>query len=70
MPRGISQHLIDHPVFETCWCGRTFQKKADNQFHCSANHRRLASILRKHNPPVPPPHPNKKKKASGVDTQL
>lgn len=54
LPRGVAQALIDSPVFLTCWCGKTFQQKAENQLHCSTHCRNLASILRKLMPKIPP----------------
>jgi hypothetical protein len=62
MARGVAKHYLDNPVFLTCWCGRRFQQKADNQLHCSGYHRNLASSLRKFMPKVPPPSPPQKKK--------
>ena len=55
MPRGTPQHLRDNPEHGTCWCGKVFTKRSDNQLHCSAWHRNLASSLRHHLPKIPPP---------------
>ena len=59
--RGVAQGLIDHPIEGKCWCGKAFTKKAENQEHCSAYHRNLASILRTHLPSIPPPVPQVKR---------
>jgi hypothetical protein len=61
MARGIAKHWLDSPVILRCWCGKVFQQKADNQYHCSGYHRNLASLLRKYMPNIPPPRPQKRK---------
>ena len=62
VPRGVAQALIDSPVFLTCWCGKVFQQRAENQLHCSTHHRNLASDLRKLMPTIPPASAPQKKK--------
>jgi hypothetical protein len=68
MARGVAQHWIDNPVFLVCWCGKRFQKLADNQLHCSDYHRNMASMIRKYMPKVPPPSPPQRKKDRGQAT--
>jgi hypothetical protein len=53
--RGISRHFLENPVFLTCWCGKPFQQKCDNQMYCSPYHRVLASAMRNLGTKVPPP---------------
>lgn len=55
MPRGVSQALLDNPIFLRCWCGQTFQKKAENQIHCKRSCKNRASFARSLMPTMPPP---------------
>jgi hypothetical protein len=68
MPRGVANVLTENPVRATCWCGKSFDKKTENQIHCSRYHRNLASNLRKYMPKIPPASPPQRKKERPTPT--
>jgi hypothetical protein len=69
MPRGVAKALTDNPIRCRCWCGKSFEKKAENHLHCSKWCKNKASLARSLMPTMPPPAspPQRKKEKLALE---